>query len=284
ALTGHFVDYLPTGARVVLVEVGELEEQGKHYFERLMDPTGLFTVEGTFAQLLRRPSVKVSALPSPGVEATGHLRVESVERLSGQVSRIRDELDSVAAEDHVLIAWENEAECHRLSEVLAAGRLAQSDRLRVVTGHIQAGFRLIGLDGVGNVVVLGGHDLFHREVTGAVLPRRRLESRAIDSFLELSEGDLVVHVSHGIARYRGMQLLEKGASGRQASRAGAARTEEHLILEFRDGVRVYVPASKIDVVQKYVGGAGSAPELSKFGGSSWQNKKDRVQAAVLDLA
>ena len=42
------------------------------------------------------------------------------------------------------------------------------------------------------------------------MPRRRLESRAIDSFLDLAEGDLVVHVSHGIARYRGMQVLEKG--------------------------------------------------------------------------
>ena len=49
-------------------------------------------------------------------------------------------------------------------------------------------------------------------------------------------------------------------------------------------MRVYVPASKIDLVQKYVGGAKTEPELSKFGGTSWQNRKARVQAAVLDLA
>src|SRR5205814_534227 len=104
------------------------------------------------------------------------------------------------------------------------------------------------------LVVLGGQELFHREETRQVLPRRRLESRAIDSFLELAEGDLVVHVSHGIARYRGMQVLDK--DGKQ---------EEYLTLEFKDRVRVFVPASKIDLVQKYVGGVRAEPELSKFG-------------------
>jgi transcription-repair coupling factor (superfamily II helicase) len=121
--------------------------------------------------------------------------------------------------------------------------------------------------------VLGGQELFHREETRQVLPRRRLESRAIDSFLELAEADLVVHVSHGIARYRGMQVLDK--DGKQ---------EEYLTLEFRDRVRVFVPASKIDLVQKYVGGAGAEPELSKFGGTAWARKKERVEEAVLDLA
>ncbi len=89
------------------------------------------------------------------------------------------------------------------------------------------------------------------------LPRRQLESRAIDSFLDLQEDDLVVHLSHGIARYRGMHVLEKNG-----------QTEEHLILEFAGGTRVYVPASKIDLVQKYVGGAKTDPELSKLGGTA----------------
>src|SRR6185312_9310102 len=117
----------------------------------------------------------------------------------------------------------------------------------------------------------------------------RLESRAIDSFLDLAEGDLVVHVSHGIARYRGMQVVEKGerrgvsppvTDNRRADAVPLANSlahhaEEHLILEFASGVRVYVPASKIDLVQKYVGGAKTEPELSKLGGTSWQHKKQK---------
>src|SRR5262249_47774762 len=67
SLTGHFCDYLPTDTWTVLVEAEELHEQGKHYLDRVPDTTGLFSVDGVFRQLLRFPSVKVSALPSPSV-------------------------------------------------------------------------------------------------------------------------------------------------------------------------------------------------------------------------
>ncbi|HWG43831.1 MAG TPA: transcription-repair coupling factor [Gemmataceae bacterium] len=304
---GHFCDYLPEDAWTVLVEVEELHEQGRHYLERVAEETGLFSVAGVFQQLLRFPSVTISALPSPSVEASCHLHVESVERFSGEVGRVRDELDAVATHDIVLIACHNEGECKRLGEVLATGQLAQSERLHLVTGRVRAGFRFLSMQNAEcrmqnerqgsphsafctlhsalSLIVLGGQELFHREEVRQVQPRRRLESRAIDSFLDLTEGDLVVHVSHGIARYRGMELLEKNANReRQRGESKSRHAEEHLILEFAGGVRVYVPASKIDLVQKYVGGARTDPELSKFGGTSWQNRKARVQTAVMDLA
>lgn len=268
-LRGHLCEYLPTDAWTAMVEPDELQDQGKHYLERVAQTRGLFSIEGVFQQLLRFANVRVSALPRPSVEVACHLRVESVERFSGNVTRVTAELDSVASSERVLIACHNEAESKRLGEVLAAGKLARSHRLRLVTGTIRAGFRMVD----AGVAVLGDHELFHREEARQLLPRRRLESRAIDSFLDLTEGDLVVHVSHGIARYEGMQVLEKNG-----------QREEHLTLEFRDGVRLYVPASKIELVQKYVGGAKTEPELSKLGGVSWQRKKEKVQSAVLDLA
>jgi transcription-repair coupling factor (superfamily II helicase) len=285
---GFFAEYLPADAWAALVEVEDLHEQGRQYLDRVGDGSGLFSVAEVFRQVVRFPSVTISALPSPSVEATCHLRVESVERFSGDVGRVRDELDAVAVQDGVLVACHNDAECKRLGDVLASGRLAQSGRLRLVTGRVRAGFRLVD----AGVAVLGGQELFRRDARpDAAAPRRRLESRAIDSFLDLAEGDLVVHLSHGIARYRGMQVLEKNAvEGRREGRhgqlaaRGARQTEEHLILEFRDGVRVFVPASKIDLVQKYVGATKAEPELSKLGGVSWQNRKERVRSAVLDLA
>jgi transcription-repair coupling factor (superfamily II helicase) len=288
AMTGHLCDFLPEDAQTALIETEELRDHGRQYLDRVTDATGLFDVEGVFRQLLRFPNVTLSALPSPTVEATCHLRVESVERFSGEVAKVRDELDAVAVRDQVLIACQNEAECKRLGEVLGDGQLARSGRLRLVTGRVRAGFRL--LEGSeGTVVVLGGQELFRRE--GAIdavapLPRRRLESRAIDSFLDLAEGDLVVHVSHGIARYRGMQVLDRAnPSGTTVTPESVPRqAEEHLILEFREGVRVFVPASKIDLVQKYVGGSKAEPELSKYGGTAWHGRKARVQEAVRDLA
>jgi transcription-repair coupling factor (superfamily II helicase) len=288
AIRGHLTEHLPANSWVVLVEPTELHEQGKFFLETVAGVEGLFTVAGTFQQLLAKPNATVSALPRPGVEAAAHLRVESVERFSGNVNRVRDELDSVGREDRVLIACHNEAEVHRLTDVLAAGKLAQGDRLKLVTGSVRAGFRLVE----AGVVVLGSHELFHREQApagqkGSALPRRRIESRAIDSFLELNDGDLIVHVVHGIGRFRGMQMLDRALSGQRPAvshdPSGAAK-EENLLLEFRDGVMLYVPVSKIDLVQKYVGGSKSNPELSKLGGTAWGKRVDKVEEAVRDLA
>jgi transcription-repair coupling factor (superfamily II helicase) len=271
--TAHLADYLPAGSWVVLIEPTDLHEQGRHFLERTPDIRGLFSVEAALRHLLAWPSVSVSAMPASSTETTCHLRVESVERFSGDVTRIRDELDATAGGDLVLIACHNEAEQKRLGEVLAASRLAQSGRLRLLVGYVRAGFRLVE----PGVVVLSDHELFRREappdVSARRLARRRYESRAIDSFLDLAEGDLVVHVSHGIARYLGMQMLEH-----------AGQAEEHLALEFAGGTKLYVPTSKIDLVQKYIGGAKTAPELSKLGGALWQRRKERVQEAVRDLA
>ena len=104
---------------------------------------------------------------------------------------------------------------HEVREARArhkAGKLSESHRLKLVTGHVRAGFRLVDQA----VVVLGSHELFHRDllppgvkVPGTAAPARRLESRAIDSFLDLAEGDYVVHIAHGIARFRGMRMLDK---------------------------------------------------------------------------
>ena len=324
---GFLTDYLPPHSWVALVEPGDLKEQAKLFFERVGDPSGLFTAEGAFANLLRIPNVTVSALPRPSVEASVHLRVESVERFSGNVHRVRDELDAVGADgiSRVMIACQTDAECHRLTDVLKAGKLSESHRLQLVTGHVRAGFRLVD----AGVVVLGSHALFQRDLTspGVKAPgpkgSRQVESRAIDTFLDLNEGDHVVHVAHGIARFRGMRMLPKGpaSGGREPpdsspeesggsrtplaeeesggsrpalaqEESGGSRTplaetealEENLILEFRDGVFLYVPASRIDLVQKYVGGQHAEPELSKLGGTSWGRKKDKVAEAVRDMA
>ena len=296
---GFLTDYLPAGSVIALVEPADLKEQGRHFFERVTHAAGLYTVDGTFANLMARPTVVVSALPRPGVEAVAHLRVESVERFSGNVTRVKDELDAIGRTDRVVIACQTAAEMHRLQEVLKAGQLAESNRLTLVTGHVRQGFRLIGTDGSGGVVVLGSHQIFHRDLlppgaktdAGKGRASRSVEGRAIDSFLELNDGDYVVHVAHGIARFRGMRMLPRASvvSGPlpteddDAPPAGDV-LEENLILEFRGAVCLYVPASRIDLVQRYVGGSQVQPELSKLGGTAWQRKKERVGEALRDMA
>ena len=78
---------------------------------------------------------------------------------------------------------------------------------------------------------------------------------------------------HGIGRYRGLKLLQKEGSA-----------EEHLEVEFHGGTRIYVPSSKIDLVQKYVGGRKTKPSLARIGGKSWLRQKQAAERAVTDLA
>lgn len=142
-------------------------------------------------------------------------------------------------------------------------------RVLLCVGHVTHGFRLVA----ERIVVLSDNELFARTEVQRAPRKKRLESRAIDSFLDLAVGDLVVHLSHGISRFRGMELQKKGDF-----------LEEHLVLEFADGLKMYVPTALIHLVQKYVGGAKASPELSKIGGTSWTNKKKRVAEAVGDMA
>ena len=105
------------------------------------------------------------------------------------------------------------------------------------------------------------------------MTRRRHESRAIDSFLDLNEGDLVVHVSHGIARYRGMQFLEKNGRARRGD----------LILEFAGGPRS-TSRSPRSTWCRNTSAAARPTGAVQDRASTWEKRKKRVAEAVLDLA
>lgn len=282
---GHLVDYLGT-ATVIMVEPEEVQDQGKHYLDRMGNIRGLFTIQGAFKTLASKPSLLVAAMPRHSAEIAYSIKAESVERFTGEVSKVKIELDHAASNDDVVLVCATEAEAHRLHEILATSQVAQQGRLSVDVGLVRKGFRLVGVKKDRHILVLGAQSLFRRdEVARQPVSTRKLESRAIDSFLDLSPSDLVVHISHGIARYLGMELLEKKKNpSSDITNPANLVMEEHLILEFRDKVKVYVPVSKIDLVQKYVGGGKQEPELSKFGGTGWNSRKSKVQAAVIDMA
>src|SRR5262249_2411571 len=146
-------------------------------------------------------------LAADSLETSCHLQIESIERFTGSGSEAIKELAAVVGlDERVLLACHNAGEQERLSELLAETDLPQTGRIRLCEGHVARGFHLAA-DGL---YVLSDHELFGRRDIRRAPKRRTVESRAIDSFLELSEGDLVVHLTNGIARYRGMELLRKG--------------------------------------------------------------------------
>lgn len=269
----HVVDWLPRGSWIVFVELPEMLDEGRHYLGRLDNPRGFYGVEATFKRCIDFPTVTIASISGESAETVCHLKTESVERFDVPAPEVIGELAKVVGRDEqVLIACHNSGERERLTELLSETDLPATGRVVLCEGHVLHGFRLVS----DRLIVISDHELFGRRDIRRTGPKTRkasVESRAIDSFLELSEGHLVVHLTKGIARYRGMQMLGEGDS-----------QEEHLVLEFRDGVKVFVPASLIHLVQKYVGGAKSTPTLSKIGSNSWEHRKQAVAEAVADLA
>ena len=273
--TESLLDSLPKNTIVVLSDMAQAVSEGKMYLQRLANPIGMFGVDSTMARLVEFPSVTIDALGADSYETSCHLKIESVERFSSTgKDALTDLAESLSTNSRVLLSCHNDGEKQRLSELIAetdaSEGLKLADRLTLCVGRINKGFRFVEYD----LLVISDNELFSRSQARKVKSRRRsADTRAIDNFLDLKDGDLVVHVSQGIAKYRGMALMDRDGE-----------KEEHLLLEFRDSLIVYVPASLIHLVQKYIGPAKSMPELSKFGGISWEKKKSKVAEAVTDMA
>ncbi|HEY3226971.1 MAG TPA: transcription-repair coupling factor, partial [Planctomycetota bacterium] len=102
---------------------------------------------------------------------------------------------------------------------------------------------------------------------------RRAGARPIDSLLELERGDTVVHMTHGIGRFLGLEKLVRDG-----------REQDFVALEYQGGAKVYVPVANIDLIQKYVGGTDAAPPLHVLGGTKWTADRLRAEESVRKLA
>lgn len=266
----NLLDNLPANTCIVLIELPELIEEGKRYLERLENPRGLFSVPATLSRCTDFPSVTIAPISAESTEVSCHLQIESIERFTRAKSEMIEELDSITGvQDRIIICCHNQGEEDRLQEILNESNLEITDRIITCIGNLALGFRIVP----EHLVVLSDHELFGRADIRHKPRKRKVESRAIDSFLDLNVGDFVVHLSHGIARFKGLELLEK-----------EGHREEHLSLEFRDKVQMYVPVSLVHLVQKYIGGGKHIPQLSKLGTKGWANKKEKAAQAVRDMA
>lgn len=103
--------------------------------------------------------------------------------------------------------------------------------------------------------------------------KRNKKGKAIESFTDLKIGDYVVHESHGIGVYRGLENISVDGINK-----------DYLKISYNGGSNLFVPVNQMDLVQKYIGSDGARPKLSKLGGSDWNKMKSRVKAAVAILA
>jgi len=93
------------------------------------------------------------------------------------------------------------------------------------------------------------------------------------SFSQLQLGEPVVHEEHGIGRYGGLQKMEI-----------AGKANDFVIVEYEGGDRLYVPADRISILQKYIGADEQAPKIDRLGGRSWDVAKRKARKSVREIA
>jgi transcription-repair coupling factor (superfamily II helicase) len=135
-------------------------------------------------------------------------------------------------------------------------------------GELSHGF----VDDAERLALLSDEEIFGKRVKKRARTAK-LENALAAGFKDLNEGDLVVHVEHGIARYVGLTKMQiRGVEG------------DFLVLAYDGADRLYLPVSKLRQVQKFTGAAPDAIRLDRLGGTSFALRKARVKEQLLKMA
>src|SRR5580658_1746491 len=304
-------DLIPRAA-VLLDETDQLEQEFDRFWTRvgeahersgvgnLVKPEDLYLPPDEWWQ-------KTASLPGADIEHLGITRsadenedsvisflTQPSPRFHGAVPTMLAEVQKLNADGkRVLFAVPNTGEVERLADVFTEynvsfklgsrtrGGESYADETSYFAGEVLTTTLATAYipDGVllpdANLAIFGARDLFDESESVASRPQRAKSkvSAFLSDFRDLQVGDYVVHVEHGIGQYQGLKEINHGD--------GPA---EFMLLEFAEGARLYVPLTRLDLVQKYRSSEGAKPVLSHLGTAAWSKTKSRVRKAMKDMA
>jgi transcription-repair coupling factor (superfamily II helicase) len=216
-------------------------------------------------------------------------------RFHGSIPALTEQLKSLMqAETRIVLAAPNQGDVERLATVLReyqipyrlgsrtmrpggetvldeASYMAGDLRVPIIVRTpLSAGVSFADV----NLILFGANDLSDEaDVAARPEPKRSKTAAFVSDFRDLTIGDYVVHVEHGIAQYQGLkEIVQDGLS------------VEFMILEFAEAAKLYVPLTRLDLIQKYRStDAGPAPVLNRLGSQQWAKTKARVRKAMQDM-
>ncbi|HEV2132850.1 MAG TPA: transcription-repair coupling factor [Terracidiphilus sp.] len=216
-------------------------------------------------------------------------------RFHGSIPALVEQLKNLmAAETHIVLAAPNQGDVERLATVLReyqvpyrlGSRIAHpgGEMILEESSYLAGDLRVPVIvrtqlsSGVSfadtNLVIFGANDLSDEaDIAARPEPKRSKTAAFVSDFRDLSIGDYVVHVEHGIAQYQGLkEIVQDGLA------------VEFMILEFAEQAKLYVPLTRLDLIQKYRSTeTGPAPVLNKLGSQQWAKTKARVRKAMQDM-
>ena len=294
-------DYLPEDAVVFLCEGGRIEQRVKNLLLQLRQDTetlmgaGLMvgdaaevclSGEALFARLADFPVVMLDALPTSRhpLKPRGLLTVNA-----RQLSSYGGSLETAVTDlEHyrntgsaVLVLCGGEVRANNLLRLLEGrnipavldlkgAAIPRPGELRITVGALSAGCEWPSL----KLAVLT-----EGQLTAVAQKKRKLKKdsnrQKLQSFTDLSPGDLVVHEHHGIGRFVGIQRMPVDGV-----------EKDYIKIDYAGGDCLYVPVTQLDLVSKYIGGGEEQERtrLNKLGGTEWAKQKTKARKAAKDLA
>ena len=140
----------------------------------------------------------------------------------------------------------------------AAHSKVKPGEIMVTYGSLHRGFEYPLL----KFVFITEGDMFGAEKKKKRRKKTNYQGKAIQSFSELSVGDYVVHEEHGLGIYKGIEKVERDKV-----------IKDYIKIEYGDGGNLYLPATRLESIQKYAGADAKKPKLNKLGGSEWNKTK-----------
>ena len=214
-------------------------------------------------------------------------------RFHGAVPTMLEEVKKHIAEGRcVLIAVPNTGEVERLADIFSEyavsfrlgsrtrGGESYADETAYFAGEVLTATLVKAYvpDGVtlpdAGLAILGARDLFDESESVVTRPQRSKSktSAFLSDFRDLQVGDYVVHVEHGIGQYQGLKEINQGDGN-----------AEFMLLGYAEGARLYVPLTRLDLIQKYRSSEGVKPTLNHLGTAAWAKTKARVRKAMKDM-
>ena len=259
----------------------------------------LLTPEEWHTRLQQATMIAVEQLGIEGGDEDEHLilQTQPTMRFHGSVAAMTEEVSRLTREGkRVVFAVSSTGEVERLADVFNEYNLSFRIGSRtpkpgsevyveessyfeedvaaavIVKAYIPSGVALPE----ANLVLFGARDLFDEPEVSLAHPQRQKSkvSAFLSDFRDLTVGDYVVHVEHGIGQYQGLKEIPQEDGG----------TVEFMVLEYAEGARLYVPLTRLDLVQKYRSSEGVTPVLNRLGTQQWQKTKARVKKAMKDMA
>ena len=290
--TTSLIDHLPQGSLLILEEgsdlettIGELDQEAetlRREGESRGDlPYGLPQPDLSWPEIkakIEGRHRRLSLSRWAGQEKSGReyrLPFRSPRSYGGRIGDLVDETAYRQEGRRILVSHQAQRLGELLSqkgrEIKATTRIGESPpRLALVDGSLPEGWHL--QDGAVEISLLTDKEIFGFVKQRRSRPQRRGPSRK--SFLaELSPGDYVIHVEHGVGRFASLTTMKV-----------ETREREYLELHYADGDRLFVPTDQLDRLSRYAGPDGREPRLTRLNSGEWQRTKRRVQRAVEELA